>query len=215
MSRWICAALVAACTTAATAGAADAATWSGSTYSKVVRSNRVVSAGYTAHGDYWFHVGRGGAVRGHAVVAYEGSLDTDRINAFVSYIKSAAGVVVGGLPLVGPIAGLIATNEIIGVRGSFDRPAEIREGDISGSMSHGRLSLRWAGSGPKGLPFRVTLAELHHDKQIAHATIPVETPWRGSAAVSGGAATAVFQGGGGLKSATLKRSGYWTAHRIG
>lgn len=215
MSRWLCAALVAACATAVSAGVADASTWSGSTYWKVQRSSRVLSAGYTAHGDYWFHVGRRGAVRGHAVVAYEGNLDTDRINVFVSYMKSAAGVVLSGLPVIGPVANLIATNEIIGLRGSFDRPAEIRQGAISGSMHNGRLSLDWAGAGPKGLPFRMVLAELHHDKRLIHATIPVETPWRGSGHVTRGGATAVFQGDRRLPGGTLKRSGYWTARRIG
>lgn len=214
MSRSLLPALVAACAAAALPGVAEGSTWSGTTYEKVQRSNRVVAAGYTAHGDVWFHVGRRGAVRGRAVVAYEGSVDTARINAFASYVRDIGGAALGFLPLLGPYVSTLATADIIGVNADFDQPAEVHAGAIGGTLRGGRLSLHWANSRPKGLPVQFTLAAVHGDKPLTHGSVPVESPWRGTARVAGGGAVATFQGSRKLGGATLQRSGYWTAHRV-
>jgi hypothetical protein len=195
---------------------ASASSWVGTVQGKVVRSSRWVSTTGTARGDFWFTVGRKGRVSGRAVVVYEPSFDTDRLNALLSYAKSAVGSALGAIPLFGGFAGN-QLNLIVGVRVAYDDPMPIREGTINGRLSKGRLSIDWAGKQPTNIPFRALLANLSEDEELTSGSLAAPSPWPGTATVRGGTlAISTYkrtsQDDGGV---TETSRSYWSARRVG
>jgi hypothetical protein len=195
---------------------AAAASWIGTVQGKVVRSSRWVSTTGTARGDFWFNVGRNGRVSGRAVVVYEPTFDTDRLNALVGYAKAAVGTAVGAVPLFGGLAAN-QLNLLVGVRVAYDDPMPIREGQITGRLANGRLSIDWAGRKPTGIRFRALMATLKEDQELTSGLLAAPNPWPGTARVAGGRlAISTFKrtsrDDGGV---TETSRSYWSARRIG
>lgn len=200
-------------------GAAESAladSWVGATQGKVIRSSRWVSTTGTARGDFWFDVGRRGRITGRAVVAYEPAFDTDRLNALVSYARSAVGVPLSAIPIFGGLANA-QLGLIVGVRISYPDPMPIREGKITGRLHEGRLTIRWAGRQRTGIPFRAVLATLDGDQELTSGSMAAPSPWPAAARVTRGRlAISTRQSSStddGEVTETLRS--YWSARRVG
>src|ERR1041384_2685458 len=81
----------------------QAGLWTGMTQTVRSRSTKLLSAGYTARGEYWFRVDKAGSVTGYAVVAFEPTADLSGLNARVDAAKDIAGTLLGAIgSLLGP-----------------------------------------------------------------------------------------------------------------
>lgn len=195
---------------------ASAATWSGTAEGKLVRSNSLISGGTAWHGNFWFHTGAGGAVHGYAVMAYEPTVDVTGLNGALTYIKSYASAAAGLLGIFGTAVNTLGINQIVNVSVSFSSPFAVRRGPLTGSLQHGRLTLRWNGRLapiPYGIDFRLVSAT----KQIGKGSAVLRSPFQsGGALVDSGDAVAVSQpkpsNSGGIKEVS---GAYWVAHRTG
>ena len=199
----------------ASAAPPKARRWIGTTQGTALRAGRWVSGGSSSRGDFWFTVGRGGRVRGEAVVAYTPTFDTDGLNALLAYARGLTQAALGGVPLFGGL-GAAQLNAFVGVRIHFDEPLAIRRGQISGTLRGGRLSLRWAGARPAGIPFKAVLSTIRGDRPLTGGRLLVRQPFAGSAQVAGGGhAIATHHSEARDKGVTEQASSYWSAHRVG
>ena len=98
---------------------ASAATWTGTARGKIQRSNRLVSGGTSWHGNFWFTTDRAGAVRGHAVVAYEPFVDVSGLTNAIGYVKTVGSTAVGLLGPFGAAASGAVLGQIVGAGVSF------------------------------------------------------------------------------------------------
>jgi hypothetical protein len=197
----------------------SAADWSGTARGKIERSSRLVSGGSSWQGSFWFTTGRGGRVRGHAVVAYEPSVNVSGLNNAIAYAKavvSGALGAVGGLGVLGAFAGQIGTQSlglIVGAGVSFKQAMAVREGPLTGRLNGGRLTLRW--KRPSGVPYDISLQYVASSERIGGGTAALPSPFRGAARVTNGRhAVSVSQPPPGTGDVTETNGSYWMADRV-
>jgi hypothetical protein len=202
------------------AGRASAASWSGTAHGKIERSTRLVSGGTSWQGNFWFTTGRGGTVRGHAVVGYEPSVNVSGLNNAIAYAKavvSGALGAVGGLGVLGSFASQIGTQSlglIVGAGVSFKQAMAVREGPLTGRLSGGRLSLRW--KRPSGIPYDISLQYVGTSERIGGGTAALPSPFKGAAQVTNGRhAVSVSQPQPSTGGVTETNGSYWVANRVG
>jgi hypothetical protein len=198
------------------ATSASAATWTGTTHGKILRSTRLVSGGTTWEGDFWFRTSRRGAVRGQAVVAYEPSIDVSGLNNALNYIKSVAGVPLG---LLGPYGGFVNTvglGQIVGTNVSFQAAKAVHRGPLSGTLRRGRLTLRWNARLP-GIPYDLYFQLVNRSERIGGGRFAVRNPFlRGDGAgdvENGRHAVNTSQSRTQDGDVTQTVGSYWVAHR--
>lgn len=206
------------------AAAKSAGIWTGSVSATKVRSTKALSVGYTAKGDYWFRVDQNGNVDGHATVVYTPTTDLDGLNGLVDLAKQAES---GALSLLGGQWAGVAqaingtgTAALLGVKADTD-PIVVRQGAITGRLSDGELSLRWAKNQQPGFEVTFSIALVGGQQDLTTETFPIDTPWPNSAKVTdesaGQQAIATYQPEDQTTKDGVKSSAgaYWSAHRIG
>lgn len=192
--------------------------WAGRTFSKNMRFNDLFGAGYTAHGDFTFSVGKDGKVHGQATVAYELIVDVARMNEIIKFFKSAGEAALGYFGQLGSVVSNLSNLGLL-VRVGYETEQQltIRSGPISGVMTSDALKLEWAEreSGKfEGIPLTVYYEYRDKKDPISKKPLSVESPWPAEAKfVDQGQVTKVHhdQFGDDTKSET---SAYWTAHRV-
>jgi hypothetical protein len=195
--------------------AAHAATWIGTTHGKITRSNKWVSGTSTWHGDFWLETGRGGTVRGEAVIGYEPAIDVSGLNNVITYLKTEVGAIVD--PLLGPFApavGAIGLNQIVGVSVSFNESMAVRRGTLTGTLHGGRLSLTW-GARIKGIPYNITFDLISGTKPIGGGNAPLHNPFLGAGRIGGpGHAVSTSESRSTSGGVTQTVGSYWVANRV-
>jgi hypothetical protein len=212
-----------------TVSTASAATWTGSARGKIDREAPLVSGIVTWHGDFRFTTSRSGAVRGHAVVAYEPSIDASGLNGAIGYVRDVAGAALDVLGRFGPAVSGTALGQIVGTSVSFREPMAVREGPLTGQLTctartrtgrclTGRLKLEWQ---PKLAPiaYNIYLQLATGEKQIGSESIGLRSPFDKPADVStDGHAVSVYRPqptdpktNGGVRQ---KVGSYWVADRV-
>jgi hypothetical protein len=170
---------------------AHAGMWTGMTQTVRSRSTMLLSAGYTARGEYWFRIDKAGNVTGYAVVAFEPTADLSGLNARVDAAKDIAGTFLGAIgSLLGPAeVGMmgpeLSISTLLGARVDWTDPMLVLRGPISGRMAHGGLSLQWANKQPGSIPATLVISYLKRDEPVSKGgklNFPIDTPWPGEAA---------------------------------
>jgi hypothetical protein len=170
------------CALAATS--AQAASWRGNAYGKIVRSNRLVSGGTTWHGDFWFKTNRDGKISGHAIVAYEPNVDVSGLTNAIGYVKTTTGAALGLLGPFGTAASAAGLGQIVGASVSFDSAMAVREGELAGVLHQGRLNLRWKAH-PQGIPYDIALQLVSGSERIGGGRAALANPVQGDAKPAG------------------------------
>lgn len=162
--------------------------WVGHTYTAEHGVTRLLSAGYRAHGNFWFTVAATGDITGYAVVSYAPMVSVAGANGVLSYAKSVGVAAIGALPLSLPGFGsLVASMELgklVGFQGYYSNPMPTKAGPITGRLHGGQLSLRWRDGKQKELPLKIYADYLKHNEKVADRGYRTKTPWPGEAEVT-------------------------------
>jgi hypothetical protein len=201
-----------ACALAATP--ASAATWRGTAHGKFERSSRLVEGGTTWQGDFWFETNRRGDVRGHAIVAYEPSVQVDGITNAIVYIRDVTSAAMGMLGPWGEVAAGAGLTQIVGANVSFDSAMAVRQGDLTGKLQHGRLNLDWHSKLP-GIPYNIEFQLVSATKRVGGGRAALRSPFSGAGRLMG-RRTAVFSDESHSSEGDVEQTvgSYWVAHRV-
>lgn len=207
--------LVAALCAGAFAATASAARWTGSAHGKLLRSNRLVSGGTSWRGNFWFTTSRSGAVRGHAVVAYEPVVDVAGLTNAIGYVKTVGSTAVGLLGPFGAAASGAVLGQVVGASVTFKSALAIRRGPLTGQLSGDRLRLRW-NEKLRGIPYDINFVLASGTKKIGGGEAALRSPFRGAAQlVDGGAAVQASEPKPSSDGDVTEMSGsYWVAQRV-
>lgn len=194
---------------------ARAGAWVGTTYGRLQRSSRWVSAGTTLRGDFSFRLDSRGRLTGYATVSYEPNFDTDRLNGLIGYARDVGAAALAGIPIVGGLAGA-QLSSIFGVAVEYDELITVREGGITGSIRRGRATLRWTRGEDRGIPFRVYLDTNTGRQDLTSGAIPVTNAWAGRGRVVGPSLTVGTERSTTTpaEGVTEQTSSYWSARRV-
>ena len=200
-----------ACALAATP--ASAATWRGTAHGKFERSSRLVEGGTTWQGDFWFETNRRGDVRGHAIVAYEPSVQVDGITNAIVYLRDVTNAALGILGPWGEAAAGAGLTQIVGADVSFHSAMAVRRGALTGRLAHGRLNLDWHAKLP-GIPYDIQFQLVSATKRIGGGRAKLRSPFRGAGRLVG-PRTAVFSDESHSSEGDVEQTvgSYWVAHR--
>jgi hypothetical protein len=194
---------------------ASAASWTGTANGKVLRSHKLVSGGTTWRGNFWFTTSRSGAVRGHAVVAYEPVVDVSGLTNAIGYVKTVGSTAVGLLGPFGAAASGAVLGQVVGAGVSFKSAMAIRRGPLTGQLSGNRLTLRW-NEKLRGIPYDINFVLASGTEKIGSGEAALRSPFRGSAELVDGAAVHAAEPKPGKDGDVTEMTGsYWVAHRVG
>jgi hypothetical protein len=204
------------CVGALAATPASAATWTGTTHGKFLRSDSLLSGGTSWRGSFWFTTDREGRVRGRAVVGYEPSVDVTGLNAAITYIRDITTVPISALAApFGAAITAVGPGQIVGTSVSFRESMAVRRGRISGLLRGGRLNLRWNGSLadiPYDINFRLAT---EGTQKIGDGTLGLPDPFPKAADVIGRRhAESSSQSESKPEGVTQRVGSYWVAHRL-
>jgi len=206
--------------------------WTGTSGITMSRETTDFSLGYTMQCDFWFRLDAAGKVQGRAYAVYQPTFDAAGLNNKIQLAKSAVGGALVLLPggelafarsaiELGKGATNLAISGLVGVEGTFDDPRPVRSGEITGSLIHDKLTLRWVDeqSQTAGIPAEISLRYVNRKELLARPTLKVEEPWQIAAKVDADS--------GGLFAIAQKRTEskpednpkeslfvYWTASRV-
>jgi hypothetical protein len=200
------------CALAATS--ASAATWRGTAHGKIERSSRLVEGGTTWQGDFWFKTNRRGDVRGHAIVAYEPSVEVDGITNAIVYIRDVTSAALGMLGPWGEVAAGAGLTQIVGAKVSFESALAVRRGALTGKLEDGRLNLDWQAKLP-GIPYDIEFQLVSATERIGGGRATLRTPFSGAGRLVG-RRTAVFSDESRSNEGDVEQlvGSYWVAHRV-
>jgi hypothetical protein len=170
----LCAAIFVGATTA------SAATWTGTAHGKILRANRLVSGGTTWRGNFWFTTSPSGAVRGHAVIAYEPVVDVAGLTNAIGYVRTVGSTAVGLLGPFGAAAGGAVLGQIVGAGVSFKSAMAVRRGPLRGQFTGSRLKLRWNAK-LEGIPYDINFVLASGTERIGGGKAALRSPFQGAA----------------------------------
>jgi hypothetical protein len=201
------------CTTGAFATTASAATWTGTAHGKLLRSNRLVSGGTNWRGTFWFKTSRSGAVRGHAVVAYEPVVDVAGLNNAIGYVKTVGSTALGLLGPFGSAASGAVLGQVVGAGVSFKSAMAVREGPLEGRLKGDELTLDWK-KALSGIPYDVNFVLASGTEKIGEGQAALRSPFTGAAKLVD-RRDAVFTSEKSSASDGVNElvGSYWVAHR--